>query len=704
MNIESMFSPTSIAVLGASNRKGSVGNAVMTNIISGGFAGKLNPVNPSSETILGLKCYRNILEIAEAIDIAIIITPSKVVPQLLEECGKKRVKAAVIISAGFKEIGEQGKILEDKIKSVAKSYGIRILGPNCIGFINTDPTVSLNASFTKGMPKSGDIALVSQSGAICVAMLEYAKMRNIGFSKVFSTGNKADLNENDLLTFFANDDTTKVILMYIEDLVDGRKFIEIASRITGDSEKRRPILALKVGESAIGARSIASHTGALAGSQEAYKAIFAQSGVLRVETLEELFDYAMAFAYQPIPKYGGGIAVVSNAGGPATIIADESSKYNLKFAKLIGNTISELSKILPKTASLTNPIDIIGDADHTRYESTLRTILKDPSVDSCIIVSTPQMMLNMELLADVTIKINNEFKEKTILSCMMAVAGIENALARLDVNKIPQYSFPESATRAIAAMKEYSSWVVRPRTHVKTFEVSKDDVRRVFDKVRTQSRNYLHEIEAMEVLKSYGFQIPKSQLATTEDECAKLSEEIGYPVVLKVSSPDIVHKTDVGGVELNLKNTSEVRDAFRRIIENVKRFKDGAKIQGVSVQEFITNDKEMIIGMKRDPQFGPLLMFGLGGIYVEIFRDVSFRLAPIKELGALHMIESTKASKLLGGVRGEKPYDIRSIVEYLERMSQLAMDFSEIQEIDINPLLVFEQGKGSKVVDARIVI
>jgi acetyl coenzyme A synthetase (ADP forming)-like protein len=704
MNIESMFCPTSIAVLGASNRKGSVGNAVMTNIISGGFAGNLYPVNPSSETILGLRCYSSILEIAEPVDIAIIITPSKVVPQVLEECGKKGVKAAIIISAGFKEIGEQGKILEQKIKSIAKSYGIRILGPNCIGFINTDPKVSLNASFTKAMPKSGDIALVSQSGAICVAMLEYAKMRNIGFSKVFSTGNKADLNENDLLTIFANDDATKVILMYIEDLVDGREFIEIASRITGDSEKRRPILALKVGESAIGAKSIASHTGALAGSQEAYKAIFAQSGVLRVETLEELFDYAIAFAYQPIPKYGGGIAVVSNAGGAATIIADESSKYNLKFAKLSGNTISELSKILPKTASLINPIDIIGDADHIRYESTLRTILKDPSVDSCIIASTPQMMLNMELLADVTIKINNEFKEKTILSCMMAVAGIENALARLDRNKIPQYSFPESATRAIATMQEYSSWVVRPRTYVKTFEVAKDGVRKVFDKVRSQARNYLHETEAMEVLKSYGFQIPKSQLAKTEDECAKLSEEIGYPVVLKVSSPDIVHKTDVGGVELNLKNTSEVRDAFRRIIENAKRFKDDAKILGVNVQEFITNGKEMIIGMKRDPQFGPLLMFGLGGIYVEILRDVSFRLAPIKELGALHMIESTKASKLLGGVRGEKSSDILSIVEYLERMSQLVMDFSEIEEIDINPLLVFEQGKGSKVVDVRIVI
>ena len=705
MNIESIISPTSIAVLGASNRRGSVGNAVIANIVNGGYTGRVYPVNPSSETVIGLRCHRSILEIVEPVDIAVIITPSNVVPPVLEECGKKGgVKAAVIISAGFKEIGERGKILEDKTKRIAKDYGIRLIGPNCIGFINTDLRVSLNASFTKGMPKSGNIALVSQSGAICVAMLEYAKMRSMGFSKVFSLGNKADLNENDLLAMLANDDATSVVLMYIEDLVDGRRFIEIASHITGESEKRKPILALKVGESAVGAKSIASHTGALAGSQEAYKAIFAQSGVLRVETLEELFDYAMAFAYQPIPKYGDGTAVVSNAGGPATIIADASSKYNLKLAKLTKKTVSELSKILPATASLINPIDIIGDADHIRYEKTLRTVLKDPNVDSCIIVSTPQMMLDMELLTDVTIKINNEFKEKTILSCMMAVADIGNALTRLDENKIPQYSFPESATRAIVTMLEYRSWVARPRTDVKMFDVAKGGVRNVFDKVRSQARNYLHETEAMEVLQSYGFQNPKSQLAQSEDECARLSEEIGYPVVLKVSSPEIVHKTDVGGVELNLKNTMEVREAFRRIMDNTKKFKKDAKILGVNIQELVTNGKEMIIGMKRDPQFGALLMFGFGGIYVEIIKDVSFRLAPLKELGALHMIESTKAGKLLLGVRGEKPSDIQSIVECLERMSQLVIDFPEIQEIDINPLLVFEQGKGSKAVDARMVI
>jgi acetyl coenzyme A synthetase (ADP forming)-like protein len=703
MTIENLVHPTSVAIIGASNRKGSVGNAVMTNILSGGFTGKLYPINPSSDTILGLKCYKNILDIDLHIDLAVIVTPNNIVPQIIEECGRKGVKAAVIISAGFKETGEQGKILEDKIKRIAKDYDMKLLGPNCIGFINTDPKILLNASFTKGMPKSGNIALISQSGAICVAMLEYAKMRNMGFSKVVSLGNKADLNENDFLAMLANDDSTKVILMYIEDLVDGRKFIETASHITGEIEKRKPILALKVGESTIGARSIASHTGALAGSQEAYKAIFAQSGVLKMETLEELFDYAMAFAYQPIPR-GDGTVVVSNAGGPAIIFADAATKYNLKLSRLSEKTIKELEKVLPKTASLINPIDIIGDADHTRYENALRVVLGDSNVDSCVVISTPQMMLNMESLADVMIKINKEFKEKTILSCMMAISGIENALAKLDENKIPQYSFPESSARSIVAMQEYRSWVARPRTGIKQFKVSKDEVRTLFTKVKEKGRNYVDEVEAMQVLKSYGFQIPTYKIATNEDDCVIISEQIGFPVVLKISSPDVVHKTDIGGVELDLKNAQEVRDAFQKIMQNVRHAKANAKIAGINVEEFVKCGKEVIIGMKRDPQFGPLLMFGLGGIYVEIFKDISFRLAPIKELGARNMIESTKVNKLLSGARGERPSDIDSIIECMERLSQLVTDFSEIQEIDINPLLVFEQGKGCNVIDARIVI
>ncbi len=703
MNLNDMVSPSSVAVLGASNREGSVGNAVMLNILRGGFTGKVYPVNPSRNEVLGLASYHSILDINNSIDLAVIITPSKFVPQVMGECGKKGVKGAVIISAGFKEVGQDGKVLEKQVAAIAKNYGVRLIGPNCVGMINVDPKISLNASFTKGMPKYGNITLVSQSGAICGAMLEYAKVRNIGFSKVFSLGNKADVNENDILAILANDASTKVILMYIEDLTDGRKFIEITSSITGEMEERKPILALKVGESPVGAKAIASHTGALAGSEEAYNAIFAQGGVLRVETLEDLFDYAIAFAYQPIPM-GEGTAVVSNAGGPAVIVADAAARYNLKLARLGEKTVSELAKMLPTTASVINPIDIIGDADHTRYENTLRAVLKDQNVNSCIVVATPQMMLNMQALAQTIVKINKEFMEKTILSCIMGLAGIEDALKILEENKIPQYAFPESAVRTLVAMQRYRSWVTRPRTDIRVFDVNKGEVRNVFVNVKSEGRNYVYEAEAMRVLSAYGFPVPRSMIATNEDDCVKGSEEIGYPAVLKITSPDIVHKVDVGGVELNLRNAQEVREAFRRIMQNVKRVRPDARIVGINVQEFMKNGKETIIGTKRDPQFGPLLMFGLGGIYVGIFKDVSFRLAPIKELSAYHMIESTKASKLLSGVRGEKPSDIKSVVECLQRLSQLVMDFPEIQELDVNPLLVFEQGKGCKAVDARIVI
>ncbi len=702
MNLESIIAPASVAVLGASSEQGSVGNAVMINILRGGFSGKLYPVNPSHNEVLGLKCYNSILDIDDPVDLAVIITPSKTVLTVMEECGKKEVKGAVIISAGFKETGKDGKLLEDQVAAIAKKYGVRLIGPNCVGMINVDQKISLNASFTKGMPKYGNIALVSQSGAICGAMLEYARVKNIGFSKVFSLGNKADVNENDILMMLANDASTKVILMYIEDLADGRKFIEIASSITGEMQERKPILALKVGGSPVGARAIASHTGALAGSEEAYNAIFAQGGVLRIETLEELFDYAIAFSNQPIPAEG--TAVVSNAGGPAVIVADAATRYGLKLTRLSEKTLGELTRILPKNAALINPIDIIGDADHVRYGDALRVVLSDPNVNSCIIIATPQMMLNMRTLAQTIVKVKEEFKEKTILSCIMGLAGIEDALQILEENKIPQYAFPESAVRTLVTMQTYRSWVTRPRTEIRVFDVNKEEVRNVFAGVKKQRGNYVHESEAMRVLNAYGFPVPKSKIATKEDDCVKISEEIGFPVVLKISSPDIVHKVDVGGVEINLKNAQEVRDSFRRIMESVKRARPDARILGINVQEFMKNGKETIIGMKRDPQFGPLLMFGLGGIYVGIFKDVSFRLAPIKELSAYNMIESTKASKILSGVRGEKPSDIKSIVECLQRLSQLVTDFPEIQELDVNPLLVFEQGKGCRAVDARIVI
>lgn len=698
-SLDCMVSPKSIAVLGASSREGSVGNAVIKNIILGGYKGRIYPVNPSSSQILGLNCYSSLLDIKDQIDLAVVITPSHTVPGVIEECGKKGIKGALVISAGFREIGNEGAMLEQKLVQAAKKYDVRVIGPNCVGFINTSESISLNAAFTKGMPRAGNIALVSQSGAICGAILEYAKARNIGFSKVFSLGNKVDVNENHVLEFLARDPSSKVILMYIEDLTDGGKFLEVASNITRSG---KPIIALKVGQSSIGAKAIASHTGALAGSEEAYNAVFEQAGILRVETLEELFDYAIAFAYQNLPL--GDAVIVSNAGGPAVIAADTAAKYHLRLCTLDENVTGELKETLPKNAVIINPIDIIGDASHERYKSALRAVLKGPGVGSCIVISTPQMMLDVEALARVIVSISREFPNKTILSCIIGIVGIENVLEILEENSIPQYVFPESAVRALAAMYRYAALVRKEKEVVPLFDVDREAVRKILEGVRNEGRNYVYESEAMVILSAYGIPVPRSAIATTEEECLQLSRQIGYPIVLKITSPDIVHKVDVGGVILGLKNEIEVEEAFHQLMQNIRKARPDARIAGVHVVEFIAHGKEVIIGMKRVPQFGSLIMFGSGGIYVHVFGDVSFKLAPLTRSASYEMITSTKASKLLEGVRGEKPSDIRAVVDCLQRMSQLAVEFPEILEIDVNPLMVYGEGKGCKAADARMVI
>ena len=702
-HVEAIVSPRGIAVIGASDKKDSIGNAVIKNLVDAKYSGILYPVNPSNSEIFGIKCYPNIKDIEGPIDFAIVIVPSKAVPQVIEECGTNGVKGAVIISAGFKEAGEQGKKLENQVIDIAKKYGIRLIGPNCVGFLNSDPKISLNASFMKRMPAFGNISLVSQSGAICGAMIEYAKMKEIGFSKVFSMGNKADLNENDILTYLANDSSTRVILMYIEDLHDAKNFIKTTSCITKNGSKSKPILAMKVGQSPVGGKAIASHTGALAGSREAYDAIFKQAGIIKVETLEQLFDYAMAFSCQPIPLDGGTV-IVSNAGGPAVIAADSSLRYGLRLAKLSESTLVELKKILPANAMTINPIDMIGDADHLRYQKTLECVMQDKDVNSVIVISTPLLMANLKALAQIMVETSKKFKDKPILSCITGFMEDEDAMKILDDNGIPQYAFPESATDALAMMQKYRSIIQRPSEKIERYDVDVKKVQDVMDRCRQEGKNYISGLDAMVIFKAYGVPVLEPILVTNIDECIEVSKRIGFPVVLKISSPDIIHKVDVGGVEINIQNENEVRERFGKIMESVKNKKPTAKILGLTVEKFVSGGKEVIIGANTYPQFGPLLMFGTGGIYVNIFSDVSFRLAPITKSDAIEMIESTKASKILAGVRGEKPSDIASVIDCLQRMSQLVTDFSNILEIDINPLLVFEEGKGCIAVDARMVI
>lgn len=702
-NAKFIFSPRTVAVIGASTRENTVGRSVFTNILFSGYTGIVYPVNPKARGILGVRAYHSVWDIPGEVDLAIVIVPGAVVPQVMEECGEKGVRAAVIISAGFKEIGEKGAELEKTVIEIARKYSISIVGPNCLGVINTDPQMRLNATFAASMPNVGNIAFISQSGALGVAALEYAYENNIGLSKFISVGNKADINENDILKIIKDDSYTDVILLYLEDLSEPKRFIDIAREITGDIPRRKPILAIKSGRTMEGAKAASSHTGALASSDEAYDSLFHQCGVLRVETFEELFDYARAFANQPLPK-GNKVAIVTNAGGPGIMATDACIRYGLQLASFDKKTTQILKNGLPQTANINNPVDIIGDAKEDRFALALKTVLDDENVDGVIVICTLQATIALEDIVRVIAEITSQ-SQKPIMNCYMGVTDISDALKILDERHIPHYKFPEVAARSMANIADYAQWVARIRTQVRIFEdVDKIKVEELLATAKKEKMTFLPEPLSHGILKAYGFPVIESRVAKNEQECLQSAKEIGYPVVLKIISPDILHKIDVGGVKLNIKNEVELRDAYNEILEGVSLSKPEANIWGVFVQKMVVKGKEIIIGMHKDPLFGNLLMFGLGGIYVEVLKDVTFRLAPIRELSAYRMIGEIRAYKILEGFRGEKPSDIDAIAQCLERLSQLVTDFDEIEELDINPLLVFEEGQGAKVVDARIII
>lgn len=693
------FSPKSIAVIGASEKPG-VGKTIFTNIAKH-FKGTIYPVTPSNPTVGGLTAYKSVVDIPGQIDLAVVAAPSRFTPAVMEEVGKKGIKGAIIVSAGFKEVDEEGTRLEKQVGEIARKYGIRVIGPNCLGIMSLSDTNMMNSTFLKITPKHGGIALVSQSGAICAATVEDAEAQNIGFSKVISMGNKVDMDESDVLELLAEDADTRVIVMYLEDIRNARRFMEIAKRIT--TERKKPIIVLKSGRTAEGAKAAASHTGALGGSDANYEAAFAQCGVIRVDTMGELFDLATAFSKQPLPE--GGVVIVSNAGGPAIISTDACSKYGLKMAD-ISSIRDTISQVIPAYGSPRNPVDIVGDADFNRFEKVLNLVLAHPNVGSVVTMCTPSATLNYDDLARTLVKMSRQFPKKTMLASLMGLAeGVENR-AIMSEGGVPYYLYSEPAIRTLKAMYESKSWVDSASTKAGTLQFAKDKdrVRAIFEGVRKQGRSNLLEEEGYEVLKAYGFPTPKSILGATEDECVRAAKEIGYPVVLKIASPDIIHKSDAGGVKVGVKSDEELRASFRSIIDNAKKYKADASIKGVLVQEMVKSAKETILGASQDPTFGPVIMFGLGGIYVEVLKDVVFRIAPIDEREAAKMVESIKTIKLLKGVRGEKPSDLKAIADSLQRLSQLVTDFVEIKEFDINPLLVLEEGKGARVVDARIIL
>ena len=690
------LTPRSIAVIGASEKPG-VGKAIFSNIMNG-YKGKIYPITPSSPTVFGLQAYKSVLDIKEEIELAVVATPNKIVPAVMEEIGKKNIRGTIIVSAGFKEVDEQGARLEKEIASIGKKYGIRIIGPNCLGIMSLSQHNMMNATFLKITPDYGNIALVSQSGAICAATVEDAMAQGIGFSKVISMGNKVDMNENDVLELLSEDVETKVIVMYLEDINDGRRFMELSKKITVNNKK--PIIVLKAGRTPEGAKAAMSHTGALMGSDEIYDSLFTQSGVIRVDTMQDLFDLSTAFSKQPVPPVNGGVVIVSNAGGPAIISTDACSKYGLKMAD-ISSSMDAIAKVIPPHGSARNPVDIVGDADFNRFEKVLVEVLSNQNVGSVVTMCTPSATLDYDELARTIVR-TSRGSGKPMLSALMGLAeGTENKRI-LSEGGIPHFMYAEPAIKTLNGMYSYRNWTVSPRGVRREFEVDKERVKSILDKIKLEGRKNALEEEGYGVLTSYGFSTPKSILGATEEECAKAANQIGYPVVMKIVSPDIIHKSDAGGVKVGLKNEKEIRSAFREIMHNAKAYKAEASIKGVLIQEMIISAKEVILGAKQDRLFGPLVMVGLGGIYVEVLKDVVFRLAPIDEQEAEKMVDSIKAIKLLKGVRGEASSDLAGVVDSLLRLSQLITDFPEIEEFDINPLLVLESGKGVRVADVRI--
>ncbi len=700
--VSNLFYPKSIAVVGASRRAESVGGSLFSNLLFNKYQGILYPVNPKAESIFGGRCYRDVRDIPGKVDLAVLIIPNVAIPKTLKACARRGIRSVIVISAGFKEIGGEGAVLEKEVKRIVQKYQIRLIGPNCLGVINTDPAVSMNATFGRTMPQEGNIAFISQSGALCTAVLDFAKGEKIGFSKFISMGNKADINENDLLLYLRDDPKTKVILLYIEDLIDGRRFIDIAREITGEAENRKPILAIKSGRTPQGARAASSHTGSLMGSDEVYDAVFTQCGVLRVDTLEELFDYARAFSKQPIPE-GRKVAIVTNAGGPGIMATDAAVRYGLDLAAFSPSTIRSLRKSLPSTANCSNPVDVIGDARHERYESALKVVLKEPSVDGAVVILTPQAMTDIEEIARVIGKAGKNFS-KPILGCFMGIVDVSEGVAILEEYGVPNYKFPEAAVRTLAKMYSYGWWVHRPRTPFKHFSVKREKAQHLLNAAIRAGKRHLPDVEAFEILDCYGFPVLRSELAHTVTEALHGAHKIGYPVALKIVSPDIIHKFDAGGVVLNIKHPNELIQSYDRLMETIRERAPKARIQGVHVQEMAPPGREVFLGMKRDPHFGPILLFGLGGIYVEAFRDISFRVAPIREFGAERMIEGIRSYPILKGLRGEPPADFRMLEECILRLSQFATELDGIEELDINPLMVYPTGKGAKICDARVIL
>ncbi|MCI4373046.1 MAG: acetate--CoA ligase family protein [Thermoplasmata archaeon] len=695
-----LFEPKSIAVVGASNRPGTVGMTLFRNILQAGFRGVVYPVNPSWPSVSGVHCYPDVAHLPEAPDLGIVIVPARSVQGVVQELGRAGTRGVIVISSGFREVGGAGIDLEDELIRTAQRYRMSLVGPNCFGLLNTDPSVSLNATFSQNLPPRGNIAFVSQSGALGAGILQYGIAERIGFSQFVSVGNRAGVDENDLLQYLGRDPATRVILLYVESLANGRRFLEAAREVT----ELKPVLVIKSGRTPAGERAARSHTGSLAqsGRDQLYDALFEQSGVERVESIGELFRTAKVFS-AGLQLNGPRLAILTNSGGPGIVAADAAARRGLELPLPSDSERAQLARFLSPSAALANPVDMTADAGPSQWEQALRIILDSARTDGVLAISTPTGTLTGAAVARALLAAHSK-SPKALTACLFGVTDLSEDVAVLEAGGVPTFTFPEEAVQGLGSLARYRAWLNRPRTEVRKFTVDLRAARAVLARARRAGISVLPEYAARELVTAFGIPFAKARRVRTAEEAVAAAREVGYPVVLKVASPDISHKTEVGGVLLHLEDANAVREAVREMTANLRTRAPAARIEGFEVEAEIHGGKEVLIGLQRDPGFGPVVVFGLGGIYVEVLRDVTFRLAPVRPLSAVHMIESVKAFPLLQGVRGEPASDLAALAEAIERISQISVELPEVAELDLNPLIVRGVGSGVVAVDARVVL
>jgi len=690
------FKPESVAVIGAAREPHKLGYRILKNVIEAGFPGRIYPVNPKAQEVLGLKCYPDVPSLPETPDLSVVVIPSALVVDTVRQLGERGAEAVIVISAGFKEAGEEGRRREQLLIQVCQQYGVRLIGPNCLGLMDTES--KLNASFAFDMPLKGSIAFISQSGALGTAVLDWSLKEGVGFSKFISVGNMADVSECDLLEELADDAETNVILIYLEGLKDGRRFLDVARKVTA----KKPVIVVKSGRTSAGLKAVSSHTGSLAGSDAAFEAAFKQAGVLRAGSVQELFDYSLAFAYQPGIQ-GDKIAIVTNAGGPSVMAVDAVERAGLKLAALTEETRKKLTSFLPPAANTHNPVDALGDVLAQPYGQALEIVAGDPAVNGIIAILTPQVVTQPLESAREVVRVARS-SGKPVVACFMGGQRIEESVNFLSSQKLPNYPFPERAVMALRGLHLYQKRLTRKAGQRLKVAADRKKVETIFQNALSEHRLTLGDLEGRQVLSVYGLPVVPSVLTTSASECGQAARKMGFPVVLKLVSPDILHKTEAGGVRLGITTSQQAEKAYQEMVEKAREYRPGAKIVGVQVQKQLEKAAEVIIGVNQDAQFGHLLMFGLGGILVELMKDVTFRVIPVDDTDAEEMLEEVKGAALLRGFRNTPAADTVAVKDVLQRVSCLVEDFPIISEMDINPLMVFAEGKGALAVDVRIVL